>query len=288
MFLRRDEIAAQLADVSPMVGTRQNPAFLRLRREYDDATSALVTENEGLVRNYVKRFTSNATSDAASEFYDAGVLGLMNAIATYQVGKGTFAQWAYKRIQCEVLKAVRSKDHPTISAGDFERRPAILRALRNLTDTGEDEEETYSPSYAEIAAAADATVEQVRRVLEAPRLDSLAAPVGGNAEGATLGDTIADDTVDVDEVVLSQIDTETLEQYGLSCLDARELFVVTRRYGLDAEPAQHLSAIGEMLGLSREAIRQIESKALAKLQHPIVLSSLVRDGRAMLQARTVA
>ena len=47
-----------------------------------------------------------------------------------------------------------------------------------------------------------------------------------------------------------------------------------RRFGLDGEPLEKLTEIGETLALSREAVRQIESKALAKLQHPIVLMRL--------------
>jgi RNA polymerase sigma factor (sigma-70 family) len=283
LFNRRTELQTALAATeSSTKGTRSTRHRVRthqLARQLDDVTREIVDSNQGLVRSYVRRFTSNASMDDARDFHDAGVLGLMHAIATYQVGKGTFAQWAYKRIQCEVLKAVRSADHPTISAGDFERRPAILKASRTLAD-GDD---NYVPNYREIAEAAQATVEQVRRVLEAPRLDSLTAPIGRDNEGATLGDTLPDAGVDVSGEVLGKIDMQTLEVYGLSCLDSRELFVIARRYGLDTEPMQHLSAIGEILGLSREAVRQIEAKALAKMQHPIVLRQLVRNGRTSTQ-----
>jgi len=287
LFTRRSELLAELAAIeNAKKGSKASrttrPQMHQLKRQLDDITQEIVDANQGLVRSYVRRFTSNASVDDARDFQDAGVLGLMHAIATYQVGKGTFAQWAYKRIQCEVLKAVRSADHPTISAGDFERRPAILKASRTLA-AGDDQ---YVPNYAEIAAAASATVEQVRRVLEAPRLDSLTAPVGrGDTEGTTLGETLPDTNVNVSDEVLGKIDMQTLETYGLSCLDDRELFVIARRYGLDTEPLQHLSAIGETLGLSREAVRQIEAKALAKMQHPIVLRQLVRNGRPLsLQA----
>jgi RNA polymerase sigma factor (sigma-70 family) len=281
LFVRRTELMGELATMrakkpSRTTGSRDRVRTHQITRELDDVTQEIVDANQGLVRSYVRRFTHSASMDDARDFQDAGTLGLMHAIATYQVGKGTFAQWAYKRIQCEVLKAVRSADHPTISAGDFERRPAILKALRALAD-GNDE---YVPNYKEIAEAAQATFEQVRRVLEAPRVDSLTAPVGRDNDGATLGDTLPDADVDVSDEVLGKIDMQTLEVYGLSCLDERELFVIARRYGLDTEPMQHLSAIGEILGLSREAVRQIEAKALAKMQHPIVLRQLVRNGRA--------
>ena len=54
-------------------------------------------------------------------------------------------------------------------------------------------------------------------------------------------------------------------------LDDRERFVLVRRLGLDGRPVAQLTAIGETLGLSREAVRQLEARAVAKLQHPMVL-----------------
>lgn len=276
LFSRRVAIQVELAGLegaSTSGGTRVRAR--RLKRELDDVTRDLVERNQGLVHSYVKRFTANASPADAQEFQQAGNLGLMHAIATYEVGKGTFAQWAYKRIQCEVLKSVRSTDHKTISAGDFERRPAILRAAKQLAERSEDS----LPTYQEIAAEAAATVEQVRRVLEAPTIHSLHAPIGRDEDSTSLGDTIPDTDADVDREVLSKIDIEALERYGLAALDARELFVIARRFGLDTEPPQHLSAIGEVLGLSREAVRQIEAKALGKMAHPMILRRLVRHGR---------
>jgi DNA-directed RNA polymerase sigma subunit (sigma70/sigma32) len=55
------------------------------------------------------------------------------------------------------------------------------------------------------------------------------------------------------------------------------LYVIVRRFGLDGEPIEKLADIGNTLSLSREAVRQIEAKALAKLQHPLVLSHMVDD-----------
>jgi len=277
MFRHLTEITERISDLPPGVNGRPNPMVHRLRRELDEGTQRIVEANQGLVRSYVKRFTTGASIDDARDFNDAGTLGLMQAIATYQVGKGTLASWAYKRIQCEVLEAVRAADHPTISAVDFARRPAILRAVRQLAAT----QESYIPSYAEIAAAADATVGQVRRVLEAPCLDSLAAPVGGDSDGTTLGDTIADEKADVDGTVLAKIDIESLERYGLACLDARELFVIARRFGLGTEPPQYLLAIGEILGLSRETVREIEVKALAKMQQGIKWMAVSPPGNTL-------
>jgi DNA-directed RNA polymerase sigma subunit (sigma70/sigma32) len=71
-----------------------------------------------------------------------------------------------------------------------------------------------------------------------------------------------------------------LKTYGLAALDPRELYVLVRRFGLDGEPEDKLADIGDTLGLSREAVRQIEAKAIAKIQHPMVLRKIQRHGRS--------
>ncbi|WP_192808590.1 sigma factor-like helix-turn-helix DNA-binding protein [Actinomadura montaniterrae] len=60
-----------------------------------------------------------------------------------------------------------------------------------------------------------------------------------------------------------------LINHGLPNLNTRELYVLTRRFGLDREEEQPLRVIGEQLGLSREGVRRIQQKALAKLNEPI-------------------
>jgi DNA-directed RNA polymerase sigma subunit (sigma70/sigma32) len=128
-----------------------------------------------------------------------------------------------------------------------------------------------------VAAHAKVTIDQAKRILHAPRLDSLSTPIGDGT--STVADLIEDTNYSVEDTVLSTMVMHDIETYGLSQLDPRELYVIVRRMGLDREPKQRLSAIGEVLGLSREAVRKIESKARGKLIHPVVLRKMVREGR---------
>ncbi|MFN3256002.1 MAG: sigma-70 family RNA polymerase sigma factor [Ilumatobacter sp.] len=274
LFCDRSRLRAELAQLEEQpdsVATRRR--IRMLRRRVDDITSQIVTSNMGLVRSYTRRFGGAANAHSRADFESAGMLGLMRAVDSYDPERGTFGQWAFKPIQREVLRAVRDNDHPNLNLGDFEKRPQILRAARQLRGV----DDSYSPSDAEIAAAADVTVAQVRRVLSPPRLTSLSQPADDDNE-STLDDSIPSDELSPEHAVLSKFTLAALEQFGLRALDQRELYVVVRRFGLDGEPIEKLTEIGETLALSREAVRQIEAKALAKLQHPIVMSKLGRPG----------
>lgn len=253
----------------------QTKTMAKARRKLSDVDTAIVSLNYGLVLNYVKKFTSVSSRDDSRDFEGAAVVGLMRAITTYDPSYGSkFSTWAYKPIQRECLKAVRDADFKQLNPGDFEKRPEILRATRDFTLKNEG-----APlDYAAIAKDAGTSADTVKRVLHSQEIESLAKPVG--EDGATdLADLLADGNPATEDVVIHAAEVSTLEGFGLTCLDEREFFVVCRRFGLDGEPPQRLSAIGNLLGLSREAIRQVESKALSKLNHPVVRRKLVRHGK---------
>lgn len=249
----------------------------KLRKDLEKIDTKIVMLNYGLVINYVKKFTASSTRDDSRDFEGAAVVGLMRAINSYDPKYGSkFSTWAYKPIQRECLKAVRDADFKQLNPGDFEKRPDILRAAKKV------ELASKSPAgfidYAAIAKESGASIEAIKRVLHSPALDSLSRPLGDEGEG-DLGETVVDPGSTVEDLVLNKQEVTSLERYGLSSLDDREMYVIVRRYGLDGDPVQRLSAIGSHLKLSREAVRQIEAKALSKLNHPVVRRKLVRYGK---------
>jgi RNA polymerase nonessential primary-like sigma factor len=240
-----------------------------LRRKIDEVTGEILEFNIGLVRSYTRTFSATASAQNREDFESAGLLGLMRAVDSYEAEAGAFGQWAFLPIRREVLRAVRASDHPNMNLGDFEKRPAVMSALRRLQAI----DDSYRPSIEEVAALAGASVSQVRRVLAPVRVDTIhRAPVdGGDAKHS---DEIPSPDPSPEAAVLSNLALAALKTYGPQALDDRELYVIVRRFGLGREPAQTLADIGADLGISREAVRQIESKALARLQHPTMLRRL--------------
>ena len=95
---------------------------------------------------------------------------------------------------------------------------------------------------------------------------SLETPVGDSGE-TTIGDFVSDDREELFSDVMRTVGRQELER-ALSTLPERERMILALRFGLAGEEPMTLERIGERFGLTRERIRQLEAKALAKLRHP--------------------
>jgi RNA polymerase primary sigma factor len=267
-----DSLAAYLAEIgaAPLLTPAQEVSLGRRAQAGERAAvHALVQHNLRLVVSVAKKYQNLGMS--LLDLIQEGSVGLMRAAEKFDPARGfRFSTYATWWIRQAILRALNEQSR-------LVRLPEYLSGRRAAVDHAREalrERLGRTPSDAEVAREAGVPVEQVVALAQASRpVASLDAPLGEDGELA-LGDLIRDSEPGAEELAEAD-DRRGAVTQALSVLDQREREVIRLRYGLNDNGREHtLEEVGRTLGLTRERIRQIETKALRRLRHEDVATLL--------------
>jgi RNA polymerase primary sigma factor len=255
--------AADRLDGGEELGWDEHDELWVLKERGDAARAHLIRANTRLVVSIAKKYRGRGLQFL--DLIQEGNVGLMKAVEKYDYRRGNrFSTYATWWIRQAVTRALANH-------GRTIRIPAHLGGrISKLYQVAQELEQQYGrqPTAEEIAAEMDLPADRVRWMLRTSRQPvHLERPVGDESD-AELGDFIEDSEAPPPaEMVAQTMLTEEISEI-LDQLTPREARILRLRYGLQDGESRTLKEVGEMFGLSRERIRQLEKEALRKLRHP--------------------
>ena len=265
-----EELTAQLKDWEVRAMEPQAVFLRRLHHlqravdAYEEAKKALSSGNLRLVVSIAKKYRNRGLSFL--DLIQEGNTGLMKAVEKYEYRRGykfsTYATWWIRQaITRSIADQARTIRIPVHMIETMSKLRAVQKRL--LQTMGRE------PSLEEMSEAAEITVDEAQRVMKiAKHPISLDRPIG-DSEDSYFGDFIEDESSEnpverAGQEMLKERINEVLES-----LTFREREIIKLRYGIGDGYTYTLEEVGRIFRVTRERVRQIEAKAIRKLQHPI-------------------
>jgi RNA polymerase primary sigma factor len=265
-----DTIKQELAGLQDLVVETPRHLDKRLRAidrvfvQYEETKRTLSSANLRLVVSIAKKYRNRGLSFL--DIIQEGNTGLMRAVDKYEYRRGykfsTYATWwirqAITRAIADHARTIRIPVHM------IETMSRLRTAGKNLL-----QKLGREPTIEEIAEEAEMSIEETRRVLKISKHPiSLDRPIG-ESEDSYFGDFIEDDGIDSPVASATQEMLKERIDMILKTLSYREREIIKLRYGIGDGYTYTLEEVGRIFKVTRERVRQVEAKAIRKLQHPV-------------------
>jgi RNA polymerase primary sigma factor len=261
--LERGELAKQRLRIEPPEDADEISVLEREIEIGNGARTTLMESNLRLVVSVARRYLGRGLP--FSDLIQEGSLGLSRAVEKFDYRRGfKFSTYAYWWIRQAVTRAIANQSRTIrVPVHMIDQIGHVYSKYQELQ-----QKLGHDPKVEELAEAMDMTVEKVREAFRASANPiSLETPVGSDEEN-TLGDLLSNQQeeapADVAErTLLSDYLDDALEE-----LTPRERMVLRMRFGISDQRPRTLGEIGQVIGVSRERVRQLEAEAIAKLRRP--------------------